>query len=97
MSELNQKDILKLAKLSRLRLSEAELKRFERELNAIIDYVDILNQADTKGLQPTYQVTGLHSVTRPDKVLNYKMSREQLLAGAPNQHDYQFRVKRVIE
>ncbi len=96
MSKLTREDVLKLAALSKLRLSDAEIEKFRSELTEILDYVEVLNKADTKGLVPTYQVTGLTNVTRPDKTKDYSAKPVDLLKNAPAVEANQFKVKRVL-
>jgi aspartyl-tRNA(Asn)/glutamyl-tRNA(Gln) amidotransferase subunit C len=97
MSKLSRDDVLKLAKLSRLRLSEEEIEKFRGELSAILEYVETLDKADTAGLEPTYQVNGLKNVMRADAVRDYGYKTEELLKNAPAIQDDQFKVKRVLE
>lgn len=97
MSKLTQDQVLKLAHLSRLKLTEEEIERFRIELSEILSYVEQLNKADTGGLQPTYQVTGLKNVMRDDKVVDYQAKPKDLLRGAPAVENNQFKVKRVLE
>jgi len=96
MSKLSRDDVLKLAKLSKLRLSEQEIEKFQSELSEILEYVEKLNSVDTTGLEPTYQVTGLRNVMRADEIKDYGVSPEQLLANAPDKQDNQFKVRRVL-
>ena len=71
MSKLSRDAVLKLAQLSRLKLTDEEIERFREELSSILDYVEVLDKVDTKGLEPTYQVTGLRNVMRRDEVKDY--------------------------
>ena len=96
MSKLSRDDVLKLALLSRLKLSDEEIERFRAELSSILDYVEVLDQVDTAGLEPTYQVTGLKNVMRADKTRDYGSKIEDLLKNAPAVKDNQFKVKRVL-
>jgi aspartyl-tRNA(Asn)/glutamyl-tRNA(Gln) amidotransferase subunit C len=96
MSKLSRDDVLKLAKLSRLRLSEEEIEKFRVELSEIIDYVEQLDSVETSGLEPTYQVTGLRNVFRLDEAKDYGYKTEDLLKNAPSTQDGQFKVKRVL-
>lgn len=96
MSKLTRDDVLKLAALSRLKLTEEEIRRSQGELSAILDYVKVLNSVDTANLEPTYQVTGLKNVMREDKVIDYQAKPTDLLSNAPALEDGQFKVKRVI-
>ena len=50
MAKLSRDDILKLARLARLRLSETEVETYQKELSAILEYVAHLDSADTEGL-----------------------------------------------
>ncbi len=96
MSKLSRDDVLKLAKLSRLKLSDEEIERFRTELSEILEYVEMLNKADTTGLEPTYQVTSLKNVMRPDKEISYQAKPDDLLKNAPAIEKHQFKVKRVL-
>lgn len=96
MSKLSRVDVLKLAALSKLRLSEEEIEKLRGELSEILDYVEILNRVDVTGLEPTYQVTGLTNVMRDDEIKDYGYKSEDLLKNAPAIQDGQFKVKRVL-
>lgn len=96
MSGLTRDEVLRLAELSRLKLTEEEISRSRDELSAILDFVKVLDSVDTAGLKPTYQVTGLKNVMRPDKVIDYQAKSADLLKNAPNIKSGQFKVKRVI-
>ena len=96
MSTFTDKDILKLAELSKLELSAHEVESYKQELSAILGYVERLQAVDVSGLSPTSQVTGLINVTRPDEIIDYGVSSQDLLAGAPDQEDNQFKTKRMV-
>ncbi|HSX18007.1 MAG TPA: Asp-tRNA(Asn)/Glu-tRNA(Gln) amidotransferase subunit GatC [Candidatus Saccharimonadales bacterium] len=96
MSKLTRDQVLKLAQLSRLKLTEEEIERFSKELSEILSYVEMLDKADIQGLEPTYQVTGLKNVMREDEVIDYQTKPKDLLAGAPAIEKNQFKVKRVL-
>lgn len=96
MSKLSRDDVLKLAALSKLRLSNEEIEQLRGELSEILNYVEMLDKVDVAGLEPTYQVTGLKNVTRPDEVKDYGYKIVDLLKNAPAVQDGQFKVKRVL-
>lgn len=96
MAKLSKEDVLKLARLSRLRLSDDEIDQFAEEISEILGYVEQLSSVDTKGLEPTSQVTGLTNVMRKDEIIDYKTSQEALLKNAPAVEKKQFKVKRVL-
>lgn len=96
MAKLTREDVLKLARLSRLHLSDEEVDRFQKEITAILGYVEQLQSVDLKGVIPTSQVTGLQNVMRPDEVKDYGASPEDLLKNAPATQDGHFKVRRML-
>jgi aspartyl-tRNA(Asn)/glutamyl-tRNA(Gln) amidotransferase subunit C len=96
MSKLSRDDVLKLAQLSRIKLTDIEIEQYREELSSILEYVDKLNSVDVSGLEPTYQVTGLKNVMRKDEIHDYGYKTENLLKNAPAVKDGQFKVKRVL-
>ena len=96
MSKLSKDDILKLARLARLRLSEAEVEKYQKELSAILEYVAHLDAVDTTGLEPTSQVTGLTNVARKDEVIDYNMTQKQLLQNVPLTQGDLIKVRRML-
>lgn len=96
MTQLSREDVLKLARLARLALTDEEIEEFRSEMEKVLDYVAMLQDVDVSGLQPTTQVTGLTNVTRSDEVRDYGVSREELLALLPNRQDDEMKVQRMI-
>lgn len=96
MAKLSREDILKLARLARLDLTEEEIVEYSEELSEILQYVEMLQGVDVDGLKPTNQVTGLTNVTRPDEVKDYGYEARDLLKNVPNVEDDQIKVKRMI-
>lgn len=96
MADLTRDDILKLAKLSKLTLTDEQLEQFRVELEEIVGYVEKLQAVDVSGLEPTNQVTGLTNVTRPDEIIDYAQQSE-LLKNLPARDENYIKVKRVIE
>jgi len=96
MAKLTREDVLKLARLARLELDDAEIDEFSKELSDILQYVEQLQGADVKGLKPTNQVTGLTNVTRPDKTHNYGYQPAELLKNVAHVEDNQIKVKRML-
>ncbi len=96
MSKLTRDQVLKLAHLSRLKLTDEEIERFRVELSEILTYVEKLDEVDTSGLKPTYQVTGLKNIMRQDEEIEYKAKPKDLLDSAPALENNQYKVKRVL-
>lgn len=96
MTAISVADVQKLAVLSALNLSDEEAKNLAKELDDILSFVEQLDEVDTSGVKPTYQITGLENVTREDQVIDYGLDREALLKNAPATKDGQIKVKRVL-
>lgn len=96
MSKLTRDAVIKLAQLSRLKLTNEEIEKFRFELSRILDYVEMLDRVNVKNLEPTYQVTGLKNVMRADKVVDYQAKAADLLKNAPAIEKNQFKVRRVL-
>ncbi len=96
MAKLTRDDILKLAKLACLDINGNEAEQFRHELSKILDYVEQLQEVNIDDLEPTLQVTGLTSVTRPDEIVDYGISREALLKNVPSIKEGQIKVNRVL-
>lgn len=96
MAKLTRDDVLHLAQLARISLSEAEVDEFSEELSAILQYVEMLSSVDVSGLKPTNQVTGLTNVMREDEVKDYGYAPAELLKNVPHVHEDQIKVKRMI-
>jgi len=87
---------LHLAKLSNFSLSEDEIKSLGTDLENIIGYISELNELDTEGVEPTYQVFEMENVWRDDEILPQEASREDLLALSREQKDNQVKVPKVL-
>jgi aspartyl-tRNA(Asn)/glutamyl-tRNA(Gln) amidotransferase subunit C len=96
MADLTRDDVLKLARLARLDLSDDEVIEYAKELAAILRYVEKLSSVDIEGIKPTNQVTGLTNVTREDTPIDYGYNPAELLKNLPQQHDGQIKVKRML-
>jgi len=96
MTKLTREDVLKLARLSRLSLTDEEVDEYLQELQNVLHYVEQLKDVDVTGLQPTSQVTGLTNVMREDTVKDYGVGRDDLLRLTPHSQDDQLKVKRMI-
>lgn len=96
MADLTRDDIVKLAQLARLQLTEDEIAEFSQELTEILHYVEQLQDVDVEGLAPTNQVNGLVNVMRSDDVYDYGYAPSDLLKNVPAVDTDQIKVKRMI-
>lgn len=93
---LTREQVEHIAELARLELTDAEKERFREQLSDILDYATRLQTLDTTGIPPTSSVLPPRSVLRPDET-RFGLTRDQLLASAPDAKDGQFRVPPVFE
>lgn len=98
MAKLTKKDVLHVAKLANLQLSDEQVKKFEKQLSSVIDYVSKIQELNTKGVKETSQTTGLENVFREDKVETERvLSQEEALGNAKKTYNGFFVVKFVFE
>lgn len=96
MNQITQSDVRHLAQLSNLQLTPDEVASLQTDLQNIIGYVQLLDELDTSGIEPTYQVTDLKNVWRADVVDNYGINKDVLLALAPEKEAEQIKVPKVL-
>jgi aspartyl-tRNA(Asn)/glutamyl-tRNA(Gln) amidotransferase subunit C len=97
MADISRDDVLKLARLSKLKLEDEEADRLVKELDEIVKYVEQINEVDVSNLNPTDQVTGLVNVMRSDEEINYQAKPDELLKNTPAVNKNQIKVKRVLQ
>lgn len=92
---LSADDVRKVADLARLEISDAELETMARQLSAIVEYINQLQQVNTEGVAPLAHALDLHDVFRDD-VLGQSLSEDEALANAPARKDNFYRVPPVF-
>jgi aspartyl-tRNA(Asn)/glutamyl-tRNA(Gln) amidotransferase subunit C len=93
---LTTDEVRHVAELAKLRLKEEEIQQFTRQLSAILDYAEILQQVDTSHVPPTPYVLPLANVMAED-MPRPSLSNEAALANAPDAANGFFRVAAVFE
>lgn len=94
--DIKREDILHLAELSNISLSEGEIESLTKDLQGIIKYISQLDGLDTEGVEPTYQVFEMENVWRDDEVVPQEASREDLLALTKEEKEHQIKVPKVL-
>ena len=77
-------------------MSEAEKTDLKRDLSAILGYVKQLDEVDTDGVEPTYQVLDLQNVWQEDEIETPVVTPEQLINLAPETAERQIKVPKVL-
>jgi aspartyl-tRNA(Asn)/glutamyl-tRNA(Gln) amidotransferase subunit C len=93
---ISTQDVSYIAGLAKIAVSDEEASKLQQELAAILAYVAQLDELDTSGVEPTYQVTGLSNVAREDTLIDYHVSQAELLKNAPHIQDNQIKVPKVL-
>ena len=93
---VSREDVIRTAKLARLRLSAEEIEVMTRELSVIFQYIDQLHELDTEHIEPLHHVLEMHNVLDKDET-HECLPREVALREAPDRTEEFFRVPRVIE
>jgi aspartyl-tRNA(Asn)/glutamyl-tRNA(Gln) amidotransferase subunit C len=94
--KISKEEIEHIASLARLYLSEEEKELFGSQLSSILDYMEKLNELDTRDIEPTSHVLPLSNVMRDD-VPGRSIPREDALKNAPDRTDKFYRVPKIIE
>ncbi len=93
---MTREEVAKVAVLARLRLQPAELEMFTDQLRSILDFVDQLQELDTKDVEPLAHGVEVRNVFRED-VRTPSLPREAALANAPKRNQEAFLVPAVLE
>jgi len=88
---ISSEDVLHVARLANLPLSDEEVARMSEQLSGILGHVEALSQLDLDGVPPTAHVLEIENVARPD-VSRPSWPRDEVLEGAPDARDGMFRV-----
>lgn len=96
MAKISKKDVEKIALLARIGLRDEDVEKFAGQLSDIISYVEKLQEADTKDVPITAQVTGTVNVFRED-VAKPSLPVEDVLLNAPRQKNDLFVIPTVLD
>lgn len=95
-NQIDRKMVERVAVLSRLELSEAEIAQFSTQLSAIVDYIEKINTLDTADVEPLTHCLPVHNVLRED-IEQPSLPNEAALANAPDQVDGYFKVPKILD
>ena len=88
---IDRDQVLHVARLARLRVTEEDLERMPGELSKILEHVEKMDELDLDGVEPTSHVVDVTNVLRDDEPRPC-LPRDKALAGAPDVADGGFRV-----
>ena len=94
--KLSREQVIAIAELAKLDLTEQEIEQYAEQLSAVLDYASRLEQLNTDDIPPTASVLPLQNVMRED-VVRPSLPREKVIANAPAAIEGQFRVDAVLD
>jgi len=97
MSKLTKADVLHVAKLAKLDLTENEIKKFLPQLSNVIEHFSEMDKVDTSGVEPTSQTTGLENVFRGDEIKESEITQDSALSGTDKNYNGYFKVPAILE
>lgn len=93
---MDRGDVEKVARLARLKLTDEELDRFTGQLGSVLEYVDMLNEVDTDGVEPMAHAVEVTNVLRVDETTE-SLPREAALSNAPLTDGKYFLVPQILD
>ena len=93
---LTRQDVAKVALLSRLKLTDAEIDLFTTQLGQVLGYVELLNELDTSDVTPMAHATDIANVFRDDELIP-SLPRTAALSNAPKSDGKFFIVPQILE
>ena len=93
---ITREDVLHLAELSNISLSEEQIEPLIRDLGNIVNYFSQLDELNTENVEPTYQCFDMQNVWREDVIEDFEANREDLLSLTVESEDNQIKVPKVL-
>ena len=93
---ITREDVLHLAQLSNISLSEDQIEPLIRDLDNIVNYFSQLDELNTENVEPTYQCFDMQNAWREDVIEDFEAKREDLLALTTESEDNQIKVPKVL-
>ena len=92
---ISKEEIIHIAKLSDLNLSDEEIERYRTDLEDILEFATIINSVDTSNIDITIGANAKSNCFRKDEVVNFE-NKDLLLKNAPSQDEGMFHIPKVI-
>jgi len=95
---IDKKQIQHIAKLVKIKLTDSDVKKYQKQLGSILDYVNHLQKAKIQGVEPYQDLVGLKNVFREDKVsILDSETNSRLLEEAPEKYDRFIKTKNPLQ
>jgi aspartyl-tRNA(Asn)/glutamyl-tRNA(Gln) amidotransferase subunit C len=94
--EVDEATVRRIARLARIKISDAEAQALEKELSGIFEWIKQLDEVDTQAVEPMTRVVAMTLKKRPDEVTDGGIA-DEVVANAPAADDHFFLVPKVVE
>ena len=95
-SKIDEAQVRKVAMLGRLDLTDEEVRQFTGQLEAVLAYMDKMNELDTEGVEPLAHCLPISNCLRADEV-RPSMGADAALANAPQRDGDYFKVPKILD
>lgn len=92
---ISKEEIIHIAKLASLNLSEAEIEEYSNNLTEILDFANMINSVNTEEVNETIAANEKYNAFRKDEI-KQEVDKEALLQNAPSKDEGMFRIPKVI-
>jgi len=95
---LTDEDVKHVAKLANLELTPEEMKKYQKQLTEIINYISKLEKVETDSVEPTSQVTGLDDVNVPDEIISERiLTHDEVFQNTKIKAEDKFKVNAIFD
>ena len=93
---IDKKEVIHIAKLADLNLSENEIEGYTKDMQEILEYANMINNVNTENMEETVLVDKeKYNVFRKDEVKEFK-NKEMLMENAPSKEDGMFKIPKFL-
>lgn len=92
---INKEEVKHIAGLSRIGLGEKEVEKYSKDLSAVLDWIDDLKKVDIENIEPTAHITGMDSISREDKSIEFE-NKKGIIKMFPEEKNGYNKVKSVL-
>lgn len=97
MGKLTKHDVLHVAKLAKLEISDKDVDKYLKQLSSIVDHISELSEVGTSNVEATSQTTGLENVFRGDDIKSEQiLTQDEALSGTEKVYNGYFKVKAIL-
>jgi aspartyl-tRNA(Asn)/glutamyl-tRNA(Gln) amidotransferase subunit C len=92
---ITKDEVRHIAELARIGLNDKEIEKYQKDMSAILDWIEQLKEVDIKGIQPTAHITGLKNIVRVDKSDDFE-NKAGIIDLFPEKKDNYDKVKSIF-